>query len=154
MRSSKMSLNSNKMKIQFLIAIQSCICLIFRAIFWWKPYENWIIGSREICLIFRAIFWWKPLSKLDFRFQKYHHFGAAQNNQIQRKLTVIIYCILIKINISEFQLILLDLITNAFYQWITFSVDRGLYKIAFTCKHKSYINAACSTQRHMPIIQM
>ena len=37
MLSSKMSLNSNKMKI--------------RAIFRWKPHQNWTFGSRDIIIL-------------------------------------------------------------------------------------------------------
>ena len=36
----------------------------------------------------------QPPSKLDFRFKRYQHVSAAQNKEIQRKLEVIIDCIL------------------------------------------------------------
>ena len=72
MRSSKMSLNSNKMKI----------------------YSYSLV---------------KTSSQLDLWFQRYSHFSAAQNNEIQRKLNTIIFYL--RINISEFRLILFDDIT-------------------------------------------
>ena len=40
-------------------------------------------------------------SRLDLRFQKYHHFISTQNSQIQRKLNAIIYCILKSIASSD-----------------------------------------------------
>ena len=61
---------------------------IVRAIFWWKPHRNWTCGSRDIAT-----------------------FSDAQNSKIQRKLNAIYNWLYLKINMSEFRLILLDHIT-------------------------------------------
>ena len=45
--------------------------------------------------------------KLSIRLQRYSHFSDAHNNKIQRKLNTF-YWLYLKINISEFRLILLD----------------------------------------------
>ena len=69
--------------------------------------EN-LVFNCHICLIVGTIYSLvKTALKLDLWFQKYHHFNAAQNNQIQRKLNAIIYCIL--------KSILLDYITFFYY---------------------------------------
>ena len=57
--------------------------VVCRALFWWKPHQNWTYGSKDI--------------------------SAARNNRIQRKFEAIV-CYL-KSNTGEFQLILLDHIT-------------------------------------------
>ena len=46
---------------------------------------------------------------MDFRFERYHHLSAVQNNKIKRKFKL--YLLYLEINISEFRLILLDHIT-------------------------------------------
>ena len=63
MRSSKMSLNSEKIKTQFSFSLYVPISELYHA-------EN-------------------PI-KIELRFQRYSYFSDAQNNKIQRKLNAII----------------------------------------------------------------
>ena len=48
MRSSKMSLNFNKIKS---LVFKCNISLIFIAIFWWKPHQTWTCGSWDIAIL-------------------------------------------------------------------------------------------------------
>ena len=58
-----------------------------------KKYEN-LVFNCNVCLCNWSYSLVKTPSKLTLRFQKYHHFSAAQNHQIHYLIVLaIIYCI-------------------------------------------------------------
>ena len=93
MRSSKMSLNLIKMKIQFPIAM----------------YATYL-----------QLYFVETLSKLDLRFQIYSHFSAAQNSEIQRKLNTNICSIYKSILVSSDSFCL---ITSQMCSWLLENID-------------------------------
>ena len=79
-------------KYESLVFHLTDVCSNLRAIFCWNPHQTWMygpVGPRDIAVL-----------------------GHAQNNKIY-KGNLILLLLYLKINISEFRLILLDHITYA-----------------------------------------
>ena len=86
----KMSLNSEKIKTQFSISLYASISQLYHA---------------EM----------KTPSKLSIRFQRYSHFSAAQNNQIQKKLNPIVGSTYKSISVSSDSFCLITSHMSNFY---------------------------------------